>query len=82
MKLFIWSESLDNGAYHEDGSAIVAAENKEAAIALLKARDEGKGEYVSYHYAAPAERTEPSFVLDLAESEIERIVALEIGCDC
>ncbi len=81
MKLYIWKENIKNGAYHEDGSAVVLAESAEQALHLLEQRDreEGdKGHYVSYHWG----KAELSDVTELAVPTSPTIVLITIGCDC
>jgi len=83
MKAFIWSETLDSGAYHEDGSAVVVAQDVEQARELLVQFDVNADlGYTSYHYGAAAAGKEPDFILDVIETEQPRVVCVEPGCDC
>ena len=85
MKLIGWFGCLDTGAYHADGTAVVIAKDKEAAIAALEKYDEdarANDGYASYWYGAPARRCKSEPV----EIEIGRakpqVVGVEAGCDC
>lgn len=79
MKLFVWHENLKNGAYHEDGSAVVMAETLEDAIKLL-AEAEDDNWYSTYHWAEPASETEPWKIIDLPSEA--QIIGRFVGCDC
>ena len=78
MRCFIWNGNLDNGAYHEDASAVVFAESRERAVQLVS--DGGDREY-GYRWSPAMQRTDPSEVFEVGEIP-ERIVLLTDGCDC
>ena len=77
MRLYIWSENIDNGAYHGDASAVVLAESVSDALALLQKHDEGE-EYQFY-------KAGNALVKDVREIEIPTeptVVLITTGCDC
>lgn len=88
MKLFVWAANLPNGAYHEDGSAVVIASNVRSARRLLmEQRERNKrnnaGWEESYNWAEPAAGITPTHVIDLGECKAkEQVVARMVGCDC
>lgn len=81
MKLYVWFEDLDNGAWHGDGSAVVLAESLDQARALLvRWQEEGRR---LYDWATPAKTQEPATVVDLGDSQAgPQVVACMTGCDC
>ncbi len=95
LQMYAWRENLASGAYHEDGSALVLAESKAEARALLVAHDEASecqalvkcdpprhaGEYTSYKWGKAASEVEPT-VIGPALGGYPAVVMVTVGCDC
>ena len=69
---------LATGAYHEDGSAVVIAEDVEQAIHLLSAVEDGP---YSYSEAAREAMGKSTYFM-VRDVEPPRVVAYDAGCDC
>lgn len=79
MKLFIWSENIETGAYHKDGSAFVIAESEARALELLTLLD---SENPFFHWGSSARKKSAPIEITVPDTEVERVISRERGCDC